>query len=239
MKDNLFKENLETRPFVFDDKVANVFDDMINRSVPGYAPITGLIGILAQKYVQPKTNVYDLGCSLGTGTLSMRRKISHADCKIIAIDNSSAMIERCRKNIELDQTPIPVEVLCVDVRDVNIENASMAVMNFTLQFIEPAHRLKVIQRVYDGLLPGGIFVLSEKIKFSDPVEDQTQTELYYAYKKMNGYSDLEISQKRNALENVLFPDTIEEHFLRFKQAGFKQAFVWFQCFNFVSLVAFK
>ncbi|MBF0483317.1 MAG: carboxy-S-adenosyl-L-methionine synthase CmoA [Candidatus Omnitrophica bacterium] len=240
MKDDIFSKSMnKVEPFVFDDKVVKVFDDMIRRSVPGYAPIIGLIGILAEQYVKPNTLIYDLGCSTGACTLSMRKNIKHSDCKIIAVDNSYAMVEQCKKNIKADAGLVPVEVLCADLRDIKVENASMVVMNFTLQFIAPVDRLKVIQKIHDGILPGGIFIISEKIKFNDPVEDKAQTELYYAYKKMNGYSDLEISQKRTALEEVLIPDTLEEHFKRLKVAGFQQAFVWFQCFNFVSIVAFK
>ena len=143
--------------WTFDERVAEVFPDMIQRSVPGYSNIISMIGMLAERFVQPGTQVYDLGCSLGAATLSVRRNIHHDNCKIIAIDNSPAMIERCRRHIDAYKAPTPVDVIEGDIRDIAIENASMVVLNFTLQFLEPSERQALLDKIYQGLNPGGVY----------------------------------------------------------------------------------
>lgn len=226
--------------FQFDERVVAVFPDMIQRSVPGYGMIVSNIGILAGKYAQPGSHCYDLGCSLGAVTLAMRQRITQPDCDIIAVDNSPAMIERGRELLALDTVPtIPVTMSCADLEDVTIENASVVVLNFTLQFIPPPRRLALIQRIYAGLKENGILIVSEKIAFDEPGRQQFQEELHHRFKLANGYSDLEISQKRTALEKVMIPETLACHRQRLQEAGFSFHDLWFQCFNFVSLVAIK
>ncbi|WP_250680800.1 carboxy-S-adenosyl-L-methionine synthase CmoA [Geomonas sp. Red32] len=226
--------------FQFDERVAAVFPDMIQRSVPGYGMIIANIGIVAARYAQPKSRCYDLGCSLGAATLSMRQRITQPECDIVAVDNSPAMVERCREILARDTVPtVPVTLVCADIQDVAIENASVVVLNFTLQFIPPAERLALIRRIYTGLRPGGILILSEKIAFQDEGRQEFHVELHHDFKRANGYSDLEISQKRSALENVMIPEPLSCHHERLKAAGFSFSEVWFQCFNFASLVAIK
>lgn len=224
--------------FAFDESVASVFPDMIRRSVPGYDTIIPLVGLLAGQYAQPGSRIYDLGCSLGASTLSMRRRITHDDCKIIAVDNAEAMTQRCHENISKEKG-IPVEVLCADIRNVDIQNASVVTLNFTLQFIDPDQRLDLLKKIYSGLNDHGALILSEKIDFTEYDEQLFQQNMHIAFKKANGYSDMEISQKRTALENILIPDTIEQHRQRLQDTGFGRIHVWFQCFNFISLIAFK
>ncbi|MCP4752102.1 MAG: carboxy-S-adenosyl-L-methionine synthase CmoA [Proteobacteria bacterium] len=237
-KDDIYTSPLEQIvDFAFDEKVASVFADMIQRSVPGYATVINLIGILAAERVRPGTLCYDLGCSLGAATLSMRGKIPHPDCAIVALDNSPAMVSRCRNLVEQDQSSLPVQIVCGDMRDIRIENASLVVLNYTLQFIAPEHRLPLLQRIFDGLVEGGVLVLSEKLMFADPRLNRELENLHAAFKRMNGYSELEISQKRTALENVLVRDTLEEHKKRLGLAGFSTVDVCFQCLNFATLVA--
>lgn len=226
-------------PFKFDETVAKVFPDMIARSVPGYNTIISAIGLLAEKFSQPNSVCYDLGCSLGAATLSMRNHIAEEHCRIIAVDNSQAMLQHCKKLIAQDQSQVNVELQCSDIRDISIENASVVVINFTLQFIPVNDRQVLLQNIYQGLLPGGILILSEKIMFSDPQQQALQSEMHYIFKKANGYSDLEISQKRTALENVLLPETFKQHQQRLLNAGFNSAEVWFQYFNFASMLALK
>jgi len=225
--------------FVFDESVANVFNDMIQRSVPGYGAIINMIGVLAGIYVQDNSVCYDLGCSLGASTLAMRDRIDKLNCKIIAVDNSQAMIDKCRQNITDEPCEVPVEVICKDIRDVAVQNASMVVLNFTLQFLRPEQRDAIIGEIYRGIRQDGILVISEKIVFENEEEQKCQTQLYHNFKRLNGYSELEIAQKRSALENVLIPDTLSQHKRRLECVGFKQCHVWFQCFNFVSIVAVK
>jgi tRNA (cmo5U34)-methyltransferase len=198
-----------------------------------------MTGLLAQRYAAAGSVLYDLGCSLGASTLAMRQELRGKDCRILAVDNSPAMLERCRNIIETDTHDTPVDLICSNLEDVNIENASVVVLNFTLQFIPLAIRNEVIQRIYDGLRPGGVMVLSEKVTFEDPHLDELNIELHHEFKKANGYSDMEIAQKRAAIENVLLPETVATHKQRIASAGFGSCDVWFQCFNFASLVALK
>lgn len=224
--------------FVFDDKVAGVFDDMINRSVPGYRTVVGLTGIIAEHFYQDQSRCYDLGCSLGATTLAMAQRLP-AGASIIGIDNSPAMIERCRKNINHIQPNIDITLSCQDILDTDINKASVIAMNYTLQFIPLEKRQHLIQTLYDGMLPGAALLLSEKIILDNAIDDELFTELHHDYKRANGYSDLEISQKRSALDNVLIRDDLDTHHTRLTQAGFSRIQTWFQCFNFISLVAIK
>ncbi|RLM09376.1 carboxy-S-adenosyl-L-methionine synthase CmoA [Gibbsiella quercinecans] len=239
-RDTLFSAPIaKLGDWTFDERVAEVFPDMIQRSVPGYSNIISMIGMLAERFVQPDSQVYDLGCSLGAATLSMRRNIRVTGCNIIAVDNSPAMVERCRRHIDAFRADTPVEVVEADILDIDIQNASMVVLNFTLQFLEPADRLRILQQIYRGLRPGGALVLSEKFSFEDANVGELLFNMHHDFKRANGYSELEISQKRSMLENVMLTDSVQVHKARLQQAGFQHAEVWFQCFNFGSLIALK
>lgn len=239
-RDRIYAAPKETREeFVFDKLVARVFPDMINRSVPGYASVIAMTGVLAAEYVQPDTLCYDLGCSLGATAIAIQGGIRAPGCRVIGVDNSEAMLDRARERMDTVKNETPVELICADIQDLEITNASMVVLNFTFQFIPVDQRFRLLKKIYDGLRPKGILVLSEKITFDDPVEERLQIEMHHAFKRANGYNDLEISQKRSALENVLIPESLNTHKQRLKEAGFSRADVWFQCFNFISLVARK
>jgi tRNA (cmo5U34)-methyltransferase len=239
-KDNLYSDYRErVADFVFDDNVALVFDDMIRRSVPGYATVIAMTKVFTEHYAQADSTCYDLGCSLGASTLAMRKGIVQPDCKIIAVDNSESMVKKCRQVVAMDSCNVPVEVVCLDIRDVAIENASVVVMNFTLQFLSPDQRDEMIQKIYNGLRPGGVLLLSEKIAFEDKAKDAFETDMHHEFKKLMGYSDMEVAQKRKALENVLIRDSLKTHKTRLSNAGFTKTYLWFQCFNFMSLAAFK
>ena len=225
--------------FSFDDTVVRVFPDMIRRSVPGYATIIDMIGVLAARYAQPDTCLYDLGCSLGAATTAMATLTADRGNRLIAVDNSAAMIRQARTLIAETGQSERVSLREGDVASMVFEPCSMAVLNFTLQFIAPDKRDGLIQRLADATVPGGILVLSEKIRFADDGENALQTELHHAFKRNNGYSDLEISQKRTALENVLIPETLADHEARLRQAGYREIHVWFRCFNFISLLAVR
>lgn len=225
--------------FSFDERVAEVFPDMIQRSVPGYSNIIATIGMLAKRFIQPNTQAFDLGCSLGAATLSMRRNIDVEGVRLIAVDNSAAMIERCRRHIDAFRSDTPVDIIEGDIRQVKIENASMVVLNFTLQFLPPVDRQALLNRIYAGLRPGGALVLSEKFSFADQTIGDLLFDMHLDFKRANGYSELEISQKRSALENVMLTDSVATHKARLQQAGFEHAEVWFQCFNFGSMLAIK
>lgn len=238
--DNLFATPQQRSDFVFDDKVAAVFSDMINRSVPGYATILSMIGVLAARYHQPGTRIYDLGCSLGGASLAMAHQIPHPDFELHAVDNSPAMIRRLNTILEEPaHRELPIKVRCEDICDIDIENASVVVLNFTLQFVAPQRRTELIQRIAAGLRQGGILILSEKILLPDPALNALFIDLYHEFKQIQGYSALEVAQKRAALENVLIPETIDTHIARLHDAGLHSCDVWFQCFNFCSMVAVR
>jgi tRNA (cmo5U34)-methyltransferase len=238
--DNIFSQPLQSvADFSFDETVADVFPDMIQRSVPGYQSIIHTIGEVAGTFVKPDTHVYDLGCSLGAASLSVARACKADSCHIHAIDSSTAMIERCQQVISRYSLPNPIELHCDLAQNVEITNASMVVMNFTLQFIEPSQRQALLQKIYDGLNPGGVFLLSEKIKHPTAPGNDLISELHLQFKRRNGYSELEISQKRAALENVMLIDTYADHEKRLKTVGFSDVVMWFKCYNFMSLIAIK
>ena len=240
MKDTLFSAQIEKLgDFTFDESVAEVFPDMIQRSIPGYSNIITAIGMLAERFVTPNSNVYDLGCSSCAATLSARRHIQQPNVKIIGIDNSQPMVERCRQHIAAYHSDIPVDILCDDIRQVEIKNASMVILNFTLQFLPPEDRVALLTKIYQGLNPNGVLVLSEKFRFEDTAIDELLIDLHHQFKRANGYSELEVSQKRTALENVMRTDSVDTHKMRLKNVGFSHVELWFQCFNFGSMVAIK
>jgi len=238
--DTLFNQPLsKVSEFDFDSQVAEVFPDMIQRSVPGYDIILSTLGQLTAQFCQADSHYYDLGCSLGAATLMMRKSINKAGCQLFAIDNSQAMLERCQTHVQAYNYPTPVSFLLQDINDVNIENAAIVVLNFTLQFIPLHKRQQLINRIYQGLKPGGLLFLSEKLCFGDNIIDDLFINLHHEFKKANGYSELEIAQKRASLENVLVPETYAMHVARLKEAGFEHYSLWYQNMNFSSMVAIK
>lgn len=240
LSDQLYSSPLDqVNDFKFDEAVARVFPDMIQRSVPGYKTIIPMISLITERYVQNDTTCYDLGCSLGASTLAMRHGAKNKATRVIGIDNSQSMIERCSHYIELDNDTTPVELVCSDILETNFAPCSVVTMNFTLQFLPLESRAALMKKICDALVPGGVLILSEKLQFPSVIEQNEQQELHWLYKRANGYSDLEISQKRNAIEQVLLPETEQAHLSRLKDAGFKDAFSWYQCFNFFSFLAIK
>ncbi len=238
IKDSLYSQPLgHVSGFAFDDNVAKVFPDMIQRSVPGYQTIITAIGLLAGRFATPNSVCYDLGCSLGAASFSMRQNITVENCKIVAVDNSTAMLARFESILTQEKTPI--ELQCTDIQDLKIENASVVVLNFTLQFLALEKRQQLLAKIYNGLLPNGALIISEKLAFDDARQQELQIDLHHAFKKAQGYSELEISQKRTALENVLIPETFAQHQQRLKSVGFSSAELWFQYFNFASFIALK
>jgi tRNA (cmo5U34)-methyltransferase len=255
-RDNIYAQNHPSLgAFAFDDAVARVFPDMIKRSVPGYTTIIPMIGVISEHYAQDNSQLYDLGCSLGASLLAMRNGVKAKNCKVVGIDNAQAMLERCQTYVDMDSADIdsvgqdsacaedinenvPVELHLGDVTCFPYKDASVITLNFTLQFIDPDKRQALIQTLFDAMLPGGALILSEKICF-EGIEQTLQEQLHWDFKRANGYSDLEVSQKRSALENVLLPETAQAHINRLKAAGFSQASQWYQCFNFTSFIAIK
>lgn len=238
--DNIFAQKAVTSgDFVFDESVTAVFSDMIQRSVPGYSTMLAGIAAVAESTVQPNTNIYDLGCSQGAATAAAGQQIPFENCTLIAIDNSPAMIQHCEEKLAQVALKPQLEIVCGDIRKQEFNNASLVILNLTLQFIEEKDRLPLLQKIASGLLPGGVVILTEKTLTDDPKEQTLMTDLYHAFKRVNGYSQLEISNKRTALENVLIPEAESTHRERFQQAGFNQVSCWFHCFGFKAFIAVK
>jgi tRNA (cmo5U34)-methyltransferase len=238
--DNLFTKSRATSSgFRFDEQVVKVFPDMITRSVPGYELVVPMIGMLARRYAQPGSRIYDLGCSLGAASLAMSLAIREEDTEIIAVDNSKAMVERFKKVLEECSVGVPIEVRLQNMMDTSVENASVVVLNFALQFLDLDQRQALINQVATGMRTGGVLIISEKICFEDEQEQDNQTAWHHDFKRTQGYSDLEIAQKRNALEDVLRPESETSHFNRMIEAGLARPQRWFQCFSFASYIAFK
>jgi len=237
MRDEIYKDKVDISKFTFDQKVVDVFDDMVLRSVPGYKQMIELIGLAGRNYPVINSNVYDLGCSTGAVTLSITSNLKSESIKIFSIDNSQEMLNQCSKN--LLGTEANIQYICDDIENIQFENASLIVLNLTLQFINPKNRSDLIERIFKSLLPGGALIISEKIINENEEINKSLISLHESFKRENGYSETEIAQKRKAIEDVLIPESIEQHLKRLSDAGFKKPLVQMQCINFASFLAVK
>ncbi|VFP78837.1 Carboxy-S-adenosyl-L-methionine synthase [Candidatus Erwinia haradaeae] len=223
----------------FDAEVVEVFPDMIQRSIPGYSNLISMIGLLSRHCVQSNSLIYDLGCALGAAVVSIQKNIKVIGCKIIAVDNSSSMTNRCRHYMNSFNFNTPVEVLTMDACQVPIHNASLVLLNFTLQFIPIDNRQRLLDSIWNGMNPKGVLVLSEKLSFSDQEIESLFLKTHYDFKRDNGYSALEIQQKSKMLNSVMITETLDVHKKRLEKSGFQNYELWFQSINFGSLLAFK
>ena len=225
--------------FTFDSQVAEVFDDMARRSIPGYELILATLADLAPRVVTAGSHVYDLGCALGAATHAVRQGLGKTAARLIAVDNSAAMVERCQRHLASWRSPLAVEVRCEDIRTTAMNNASLVLLNFTLQFVPPEERQAQLARIFDALNPGGVLLLAEKIRIEPASMDELIVDLHHSFKRRNGYSELEISQKRTALEKVMRIDSLNTHSQRLMAAGFTPVVTAVQALNFVALLAIK
>lgn len=240
-RDRVFSEpRAQIVDFAFDEAVAAVFPDMIRRSVPGYELVVPMTGLLAARTVSGVSapRIYDLGCSLGATTLAILHALTALgtkapDLSIVAVDNSPAMLEQARAAV----TDTRVRFVEADIRTLPLEPACAVTMNWVLQFLPRESREAVLRRIHDCLRPGGLLLLSEKVHADDPGTESFNQSAHLDFKRANGYSELEISQKRTALEQVLATDTIEAHRERLRAAGFREVHVWFQCLNWAAFAA--
>jgi tRNA (cmo5U34)-methyltransferase len=223
--------------FAFDEAVAAVFPDMIRRSVPGYETVIPVTGLLAARELRAAgrtpPRAYDLGCSLGATSLAMLRQLGDAWCEVTAVDSAPAMIERARTLV----SDTRLQFVCADIRSLALEPCQVVVLNYVLQFLPPADRPAMLERIRAAVAPDGLLILSEKIRFDDPDIQRDFDAAHLDFKRANGYSELEISQKRTALENVMIIDTEEQHRQRLRAAGFTRVRKWYQCLNWVSFEA--
>ena len=235
-KDRLFQtKRPQIVDFAFDEAVAEVFPDMIRRSVPGFETVIPITGLIAAESLPEEGLAFDLGCSQGATTLALLRALGERPCRVVAVDSSAPMLDRAAANIEDPRVTFRLE----DIRRTDLNGASVLLLNYVLQFIPPADRQALLDRCFEALQLGGLVILSEKIALSDATEQAWFESLHIAYKKANGYSDLEVSQKREALERVMIVDTEIAHRQRLEAAGFKTVRTWFRCLNWCSIVATK
>ena len=239
MKDEVFKEVQTVADFKFSAKVAAVFDDMVDRSVPFYQETQRMIAEMAADFAVEGTNLYDLGCSTGTTFLNLDTTVGPG-VKFIGVDNSEEMLQRCREKLAERGFQREHELICADLNQgVHIENASMVLMVLTLQFVRPLHRDSLIKGILQGLNENGCLILVEKVLGEDSIFNRLFIKYYYDLKKRHGYNEMEISQKREALENVLIPYKLLENRELLLQTGYRYVEVFFKWYNFCGLVAVK
>jgi tRNA (cmo5U34)-methyltransferase len=239
-KDRIFAEKTDrAHDFQFDGKVAGVFDDMVGRSVPFYDEIQRMTCELSADFAMPDTSVVDLGCSTGTTLLRLDPMLDPA-VAMVGIDNSQPMLDQAQLKLADVIKRRKVALQLADIEAIPpIQNASVVLMVLTLQFVRPLHREKIARKMYDGLNRGGVLIIVEKLLSADSTLNRLFIEHYYDYKRQQGYSDVEITQKREALENVLIPYRMEENVDLLKGAGFTHVEDFFRWYNFSGIIAVK
>lgn len=239
-KDEVFRQQIEKpSDFRFGEQVAQVFDDMVNRSVPFYTEIQRMMAELAATFATEDSDIYDLGCSTGTTMLGMDTLVKPG-IRFVGVDDSLDMLDKCREKLQSLGFSRPYDLRCFDLNTgVTISNASVVVLCLTLQFVRPINREELIKSIYEGLNPGGALILVEKILAEESSFNRSFIDFYYNYKRRNQYSELEISQKREALENVLIPYKLSENITLLRDRGFAHCEVFFKWYNFAGLVAIK
>lgn len=239
MRDEVFKDDQAPADFAFGEKVAAVFDDMLDRSVPFYGEIQRMIAEMADDFAVDGTNIYDLGCSTGTTLLHLDARLAK-NIKLVGVDYSEEMLKKCREKLAAHGVRRIHELIRADLNQgIQIENASMVLMVLTLQFVRPLYRDKLIQTIIGGLNENGCLILVEKVLGEDSVFNRLFIDYYYKLKKRHGYSELEIAQKREALENVLVPYKLLENREMLLRAGFRYCDVFFKWYNFCGIIAVK
>ncbi|WP_276891370.1 carboxy-S-adenosyl-L-methionine synthase CmoA [Helicobacter japonicus] len=240
MKDKIFTQDIG-KQFEFDEQVASVFDDMLERSIPHYKEVLGLIVdfcsyTLESLPSQSNPLVYDLGSSTGTTLLALFQALpSHTH--FIGIDNSQAMIDKAL--LKAQAYGANIDFICADLLQYDFLHSDIMIANYILQFIRPMQRTTLLQKIYHSLREGGIFILSEKMTSHHRILDRQMIERYMRYKQEQGYTKTEISKKREALENVLVPFSLEENIAMLKDIGFSGIEVLFKWVNFGTLIAKK
>jgi tRNA (cmo5U34)-methyltransferase len=239
-KDTLFSEQRgEVRDFDFGKDTAVVFDDMLNRSVPYYSEMQRMIGEISADYAVDGTQVYDLGCSTCAAFFELDRVLPK-NIKFVGVDFSNEMLDQAREKIAGQNFKRDHELICADLNDeIEIKNASVVIMNLTLQFIRPVRRHLVMNNIVRGMVPGGCLLVVEKVLSKDSKINRSFIKYYYDFKQRNGYSEMEIAQKREALENVLIPYRLEENYELFLSSGFSFCDVFFKWYNFCGIIAVK
>jgi len=238
-KDTLFQVQEIEEDFEFSDRVVEVFDDMLDRSIPFYKEVILATAGLLDNLLQENDRVVDLGCATGTTLLEFSRLLQKPGIRYLGVDNSKAMLEKARLKAELYSKQKKISFMEEDISKISLPDTGAFILNYTLQFVRPVLRQEFLETLLFNLRPGGVLVLSEKIICHEPLLNRKFIERYHHFKRKKGYSELEIAKKREALENILIPFSIEENKKLLKKAGFQSIETYFQWFNFVSIVAIK
>ena len=239
-KDELFAKPGATHDFKFGAETAKVFDDMVNRSVPFYEEIQRMVCELAGSFAVPGTNLYDIGCATGNTLIMLQNKMADKNIQLIGIDNSDEMLSKAQSKIKSQCGENKIQLLNANLHDLpHIDNCSVVILLLTLQFVRPLHREKLVKTIFDGLQKNGCLILVEKVTGSCTLLNRLFIEYYYTYKRRKGYSELEIAQKREALENVLIPYHHEENKKMLLDSGFSHTEEFFRWYNFSGIVALK
>lgn len=239
-KDEVFKDEIQkASDFKFGANVAKVFDDMVSRSVPYYGEMQRMVAELAADHAKEGSSIYDLGCSTGTTMIGMNTMVDN-NIRFVGIDDSQEMLDKCKSKLQEMGFTRPYDLHCGDLtQNLKIENASVVVLCLTLQFVRPIYREKLLRDIFAGINPGGALILVEKILAEESRYNRDFIKYYYNYKRRNNYSELEISQKREALENVLIPYKLSENISLLRDCGFDHCEVFFKWYNFAGLIAVK
>ncbi|MBK8249176.1 MAG: carboxy-S-adenosyl-L-methionine synthase CmoA [Gemmatimonadetes bacterium] len=237
--DKVFAAPQQATDFKFDSRTAGVFDDMVGRSVPFYHEIQRMTTELAADFAVPGTNLYDLGCATAT-TLIACEPVVHPDVHFVGIDNSAEMLAKAQSKLDALPSARRRTLVLGDLHEeITIENASVVILTLTLQFVRPLHRERLIRTIAEGMNPQGCLILVEKLTEDDTLFNRLFIKYYYDMKRRHGYSDLEISQKREALENVLIPYHLAENEALCRKCGFTKFQTWFRWYNFSGMIAVK
>jgi len=247
-KETMARDDVFTRTtargsdFQFNEEVANVFDDMLVRSIPFYLEQQCLIEEIARRFALPDTLIVDLGCSTGT-TLIRLAKVLDPSIRLVGYDNSGPMLDRARTNANDSGVDERVEFLQGDFNqnfdNLVVENASVVTICWTLQFVRPLSRDRLIRKIHDGMVDGGVLIVTDKVLTNDSNMNRFFIDFYYDFKRRNGYSNEEISRKREALENVLIPYRLDENLELFRRNGFATVETFFQWYNFAGFLCVK
>lgn len=238
--DQVFKAPINrSTDFKFDAQVANVFNDMVSRSVPYYLEMQRMMAEIIPDYARPDTSIYDLGCSTGTTLIALDNLLDHT-VRFVGVDSSAEMIENSRNNFKNNGLTRPYDLITADLyKPFEIKNASVVILCLTLQFIRPFYRQKMLESIYQQIVDGACLILIEKILAEDADLNRQFIKYYYDLKRRNNYDEMEISQKREALENVLIPYKLSENLQMLAEAGFSKTEVFFKWYNFAGIIAIK
>lgn len=240
LKDRVFETQEKVSDFSFNKEVAAVFDDMVSRSVPYYDEMQRMTVELVRDFACDGTNIYDIGCATGTTMALIDRYIGDTAATLIGIDNSKEMLKQAKDKLDRLGVHHPYNLKCLDIHNrLKLENASVVTMLLTLQFARPLYRERIVQRICQGIRKNGCLLLIEKITSEDSLLNRLFIDHYYDFKRRNGYSEMEIAKKREALENVLIPYRLDENVEMLKSVGFRHVEVFFRWYNFCGLVASK